>query len=236
MNTQIPLAICILVLTILGCKSSPAPAVVSDPARVRDAQVDFVHVYVAARQSKDASRIANLFHPNVRACINDRNRPFFDFVVSQEIHNVPKGDYTKLTITPVAPRGSPLIWAFFPAKGFPYAVMPTHTIQMDYELGPNHSYSNIIEVAPSANSWYMVTACPNALGMQVMRKLQTQGLQQKARAKKLAGELRDPLLSRIKALLAKHDRLQADKAYQKATGADLTTAESVMDAIGNPKN
>jgi len=84
--------------------------------------------------------------------------------------------------------------------------------------------------------WYLVTACPNALGMQVMQRLQTQGLQQKARAKKLAGELRDPLLSQIKALLAKRDRLQADKAYQKATGADLTTADSVMDAIRNPKN
>ena|GEM_PF-4450856 len=102
-------------LTILGCKSSPAPAVAPDPAGARDAQVKFVHAYVAARQSKDASRIANLFHPNVRACINDHNRPFFDFVVSQEIRNVPKGGYSKLTITPVAAKSSPLIWAFFPA-------------------------------------------------------------------------------------------------------------------------
>jgi hypothetical protein len=195
--------------------------------------VKFVQAYIAARQSKDATKIVDLFHPSVRACITAQNQPYFNFVVAQELRDVPSGNYTKLTIKPVPPKGPPMIWAFFPAKGFPYAVMPTHTIQMDYDLGPNNSYSNIIEVAPSGGSFYLVTACPNAQGMSFMREFQAQGERQKARAKKLVSKLHDPLLSQIKALLAKHDRIGADKAYEKATGADLTTAETVMDALEN---
>lgn len=211
------------------------PAIVgADSASVREEQVKFTRGYVAALQSNDPGAVLKFMHPSVRACMNDKNRAFFDFVVAQQLKGFPHGNYSHLTITPVKPKSEPMLWSFVPEKEFPYPVKPTHQIQIDYTSDPNGLFTDIIEVAPSGESWYFVTACPNADGMALIRKMQAQGAAQKAKAKKLAAQLHGPLLEKIKSLLAKHDRFGAIEAYKKSTGTDETTAVTVIDALENP--
>jgi hypothetical protein len=194
----------------------------------------FASDYVAAVQSKDTAKVMILLHPTDRKCVSAKTRPFFDYVVTQQMSGFPTGKYDKLTVTPVAPSGKPMIWGFVPEKEFPYPVMPTYKVQIDYTTSSG-LFTDLLETAASGGSFYWVTACPNAAGLQFMRSTQESGARQQAHVKKLALEVREPLLSKIKALLAAHDQIGAIKAYRKATGADTTTAVSVIDIIEGEK-
>jgi hypothetical protein len=70
--------------------------------------------------------------------------------------------------------------------------------------------------------------------MKFMLAMQAQAAAQKAKARKLAAKVHEPLLSQIKKLIAAHDSFGAAQAYQKANGGDLATAAAVVDAIENP--
>ena len=224
----------VLSLAFLCAAAAISSAAFSAPASERDAQTAFVRSYVAALQSKDVAGTLGLMHPANRACMNASNRAFFDQIVEQQITGFPKGRYSNLTIARVAPKSEPTLWAFLPSASFPYPVKPTYRIQIDFNNTPDSLFSDDVEVAQSGSSWYWVTACPNADGMRLFRQIQAKAARQKARAHKLASEIHEPLRSKIKALLANHDTFGAIKAYQKATGADFTTAATVIEAMQDP--
>ena len=223
----------VLISTSFLITTSSAPH--ADSNDVKSQQTAFARSFVAAVQSKNRAAVLGLLHPALRACMAGADRSFFDTIVTQQMDGFPTTGYTNLTMTPVAPTKPPSLWAFVPEKSFPYPIKPTYQIQIDFSADPNGLFGDVLEVAPSGQSWYWITACPNADGMRLMRKMQDEAAQQKAKGKKVASELRDPLLSKIKSLLANHDRVGAIKAYIKATGADASTAASVIDAIQNPR-
>jgi hypothetical protein len=206
----------------------------ADAISVKAQQVNFVKDYLSAMQSKDRAAAMKLLHPALRACVTTRTRPFFDSVVTQQMDGFPSGPYSQLHISPVKPKSDPSLWNFVPAKSFPYPVKPTYDIEIGFGNDAVTLFSDLLEVAPSGGSWYWVTACPNAAGMQFMRALQTQAAAQKAKAKKLAAQVHEPLLSQMKKLIAAHDTIGAAQAYQKANGGDLVTAAAVVDAIEHP--
>jgi hypothetical protein len=206
----------------------------ADSASVKALQVKFAKDYVSAMQTKDRAAAMKLLHPTLRACVTSRTRPFFDYIVTQQMDGFPSGPYSKLNIGPVKPKSEPSLWNFVPAKSFPYPVKPTYDIEIGFGNDTVTLFSDLLEVAPSGGSWYWVTSCPNAAGMQFFTSMQTQAAAQKAKARKLAAQVREPLLSQIKKLITAHDRFGAAQAYQKANGGDLATAAAVVDAIENP--
>jgi hypothetical protein len=218
----------------LGCVllfGSASPAAV---LTVREQQVAFTKGYVAALQSDDRARILTFFHPAVRACMTEQTRPFVDVIIDQQLQGFPSGKYTTLHITPVTPKMQPSLWAFLPPKQFPYPVMPTHRIQVDFQYAPGGVFMDMLEVAPSGSSWYLVTACPTAAGMKVVRSMLADRAKQQAKAKALIAKLHDPLLSKIKKLIAEHDHFGAIDAYQKGAGVDFATAATVIDLMDSP--
>jgi hypothetical protein len=226
-----------LIFTLsLACLATLAAAVpqTATATTVRDRQIAFARAYVTALHSKDRPRILAFFHPSVRACIDGRTKPFFDSIVDQQLQGLPSGTFTSAAITHVNPKTTPTLWAFLPAKSFPYPIMPTDRIQIDFTGAPGGYLTDILEVAPSGSSWYLVTACPNDEGMRIVRQVQAEGARQKAKAKKLAAALHGPLLAKIKHLLAAHDRMGAAEAYSNATGVDFATAGAVIDVLENP--
>jgi len=225
-------------LTVLAVLLQPVNALgvgaSADAVLVKAQQLNFVKEYLSAMQSKDRVAAMNLLHPALRACVNTRTRPFFDSIITQQMDGFPSGPYSHLHISPVKPKSDPSLWNFVPAKSFPYPVKPTYDIEIGFGNDAVTLFSDLLEVAPSGGSWYWVTACPNSAGMQFMQALQTQAAAQKAKAKKLAALVHEPLLSQIKKLIAAHDTIGAAQAYQKANGGDLVTAAAVVDAIEHP--
>jgi hypothetical protein len=228
MKRSATIAMCSLAMLACCAASAPGPS-------VRDEQIAFAKGYVAALHSKDDARVMSFFHPSVRACINDKTRSFYDYIVAQQLEGIPSGGYTKITITKVGPKYSPIIWAFVPAIGFPYPVMPTYDIQLDFQSSANGLLTDMLEVAPSGSSWYLVGPCPNASGLAYMREMQAQADRQRAKAKQLASTVHGALLAQINQLLLRGDTFGAAKAYQKATGSDMATAVAVIDVLDHQK-
>jgi hypothetical protein len=229
MNRPITIALCSLGMLACCAASAAGPS-------VRDGQIALANGYVAALHSKDHARVMSFFHPSVRACINDKTRSFYDYIVAQQLQGMPTSDYTKITITKVGPKNAPIIWAFVPAKGFPYPVMPTYDIQLDFQSSANDLLTDMLEVAPSGSSWYLVMPCPNANGLAFMQKMQARGDRQRAKAKQLASAVHGSLLAQIKQFLSHGDTFGAAKAYQKATGSDFSTAVTVIDVLDGQKS
>jgi len=227
MKQWIAISVCASALLAFNAPSAASPT-------VRAQQIKFANALVAALQSGDRARVIPFFHPAVRACIDDRTRPFFDSVVDEQLKGFPSGKYSSIDTTSVSAKSTPSLWAFLPEKAFPYPVMPTYDIQVKWDSTPDGMFIDMLEAAPSGASWYLVTACPNADGMRLTRTMLAQKARQVARGKELASKVHGALLEQIKKLLAAHDRLGAAQAYQKATGSDLTTAASVVDAIEDP--
>jgi hypothetical protein len=194
----------------------------------------FANDYVAAAQSKDHAKVMALLHPTDRACVNANSRAYFDYIVTQQMTDFPTGKYDNVSVTPVSLKTKPIIWGFVPEKEFPYPVMPAYKVQIDFTTSSG-LFTDLLETAKSGDSYYWVTACPTPAGLQFVRTTQEQGARQQARAKRLAAAVRDPLLSKLKALLAAQDKIGAITAYRKATGADMTTAINVIDIIEGQK-
>lgn len=197
---------------------------------VRQAQMKFVREYVEAIRSKDIHRFEQTFHPTFRECISPETQAFFDFLFSRQ--DPPNTGYRITSIKPEDPK-QPTAAGFLPPEGFTFPVRPTHTIQIDFDPTKDGTslYSSILSVAPDHGGWYWVGPCPNAKGMELFRERMKAQEQQKAEAKKLASEIKDPLLGEIQDLLRKGQKVQAIKKYSAATGKDLTTSFQVVDLV-----
>jgi hypothetical protein len=140
------------------------------PGNEKDLQTALANNYVAAKQAKNTAQIIALLHPKARGCMTDANREYFDYLLSDDFKTFASAKISRISITPVAADGGPLLQAFLPAEDFPYPVRPTHTIQINFEGSlQSNTYgasSAIMEIAEEHGAWYWVTACPTAKGVE----------------------------------------------------------------------
>jgi len=194
------------------------------PARAEDTEAaikrTFVSGWIAAINTKDPARIKRFLHPQLQACMAGPAREFFDFALGQEARNAPIGQYNVTKIAAIS--GPPP--AFLPPDTFTYPVQPTHEIQLSFGT------TVLIRYLASANgAWYEVYPCPNQKGVAFIHEQMSKGAEQQQRAKKLLGDLKDPLRSELAALLKQSKLNEATRKYQMATGEkDFTIAVMVM--------
>jgi len=194
-----------------------------------------VEPWLKAVRANDNAALTRFLHPQVRACINDRTREFFE---SGDLLK-PKGLTPQHRITKLTPQSGPGNLFGLPEDGFAYPVQPAYELILEASQGDTQitQISQIIRyLAPSGGSWYFVVPCPNEKGMAFFHESLAQGDEQKRQVAVLVRELKDPLLGELKDLLKQHRKIDAVKKYQQATGQDLTLSVMVMNAIekGNP--
>ncbi len=191
----------------------------------------FVERYVAALQAQDLAVLKGLYDPAVLRCIAPDNQDYFDFIFAQEIRRGAqlRGGYT---LTRFSPADADSV-AFSEMGGMsPNPVAPTHEFQIDTPLDSNNHSLMIQRMAVAHDgSWFMVLGCPTAKAVEFFRQRQAEGEQQRARAKQLANELQEPLLSEIKTLLASKRRIEAIKRFQSSANTDLTMATRVVEVL-----
>lgn len=196
------------------------------------AQQQLVRQYVAAVRAKDAAQVMALFHPKMRACVNDSTREYFDYLANQNLHLAPPGDY-KTTITALSASGPP---AILPASMFQYPVQPTHQLQLDWNNSGTSSVTVMRNIVAQNGRWFMVEACPTAAGMKFFHDNMARRHQQQQHVQDLAAKLKNPLRAQLKTLLKQGRKIDAVHKYQAATGSDLTTAVQVTDILDSAKN
>jgi hypothetical protein len=187
----------------------------------------FVQQYMAAIRDRDVAAITRLTHPASLACIDDASRAFFDSILRGELRHA--ATVAGYRITRIAPAGAPSLPGV-PDGMFREPVAATHEFQVDF--GANAASTTLIRrIAPLDGAWYTVVPCPTAEGLERFRERDVRRREQRAQAETLAAELKEPLVSELKALLAAHRRLDAVRRYREASGADLTTAVAVIDVL-----
>jgi hypothetical protein len=103
-------------------------------------------------------------------------------------------------------------------------------MQIDWSRNGNAFSINSIDqpIALKDGKWYLVNPCPTEAGLKFFHEQMALGTKQTVDAHKLVSELKDPLKSDILGLLRQGRKIDAIKKYQSATGADLTTAVTVI--------
>jgi hypothetical protein len=212
--------ICLL-SALVSCRLFAA----GEEAAIRSTFVDpWTSAMRQAAQTKNTAALMNFVHPQVLACITSESREFFEGNAAREIGHNLKGPFSVSKIAPLSGLG--LLSAFLPSDGFPLPVMPTYEVQIDWG-----DTSFIVDLAPANGAWYEVLPCPNEKGAAFLHEQAAAGAAQKQRAQQLASELKDPLLGELKALLKQDHIIDAIYRYQATTGADLTTAKTVIDVV-----
>jgi hypothetical protein len=220
-----PLALAAIIL--IGCqRPAGAASGAASAAKPNDTPEKLAQAYVLAVQSRDAARVRGLFHPRLLACRNDANAAYFDYLVANELSDVPRAGY-KITAGPINGALPELL----PKEMFTYPVVPTAQFQIDWNSSEYASTTLIRWLAPEGGRWYIVDLCPSAAGVRFFQKQMAQGKEQRERANALAIAIKPPLRTELIDLLNHGRKIDAVKQYQAATGVDLTTAVQVMNTL-----
>ena len=195
------------------------------------AQRAFVDGFVAAVVAQDGEKLKPLVHPASLACMNEANRDYFDFLLAQDFRyaSALRGGYTLTRFAPVDAETATMSEMGGLLRN---PAPPTHQFQIDTPFDANNKSLTLMRLAAQSNgAWFVVTSCPTQQGLAFFRERMATGAKQQARARALAEDLHDPLLSEIRALLVQHKRVEAINRYGAASGVDTTTASQVIDTL-----
>src|SRR5262245_30419480 len=194
------------------------------------AQRAFIKDYVDALVARDTTALRQLLHPAALACITDDNRDYFDLLQANDLRRAEDfgAKYTVTRITALA-DGAPSL--SLPPELLFYPIAPTHEFQIETRNGPSRLLALIRTMASVDGHWFIVVPCPTTAGLEAVRASVVKRESQQARAKQLAADVHEPLLSEVRALLAQRRRIEAIELYKSKQDLDFTTASLVIDIL-----
>ncbi len=198
--------------------------VVAGSARAAPAS-DFAARYVAAVNAGSEDGIVALLHPATRACMNEANEDFFDYVLANELKRSIPDEY-RLTVTPVADDETLLM-----AGMLGYPARPSHTLQIDFDDGPYSGTTIISYAIDDGGAWHTVIGCPTPEAVAMFREARVRAEEQDRRARELAAQVSPAVRAEIVALMADGQRITAIKRYNEAAGVGLAMARDVVKLI-----
>lgn len=187
--------------------------------------LDFAPRLVAAINAKNLERRVALLHPKSLACLTPQTRPFIEESLGRQLgHSIPADHQSRVEDVAGDFRLSV-------ADGVEFPLRPTHALHIDWETGPFKGVSIIALVAYAESAWREVVPCikpekvPDLIAAKEARR------KQQDRVKSLAANMSPALRANVSRLVAEGRKIDAIKAYQMATGEDLSTAKSVVELL-----
>jgi hypothetical protein len=170
----------------------------------------FVPRFIDAMLSQDLERRLAILHSRSRACVNPQTQPYFDWIFSRQARLVRTGA-RKVTTRVIAPGA-----AILPTDGHSdYPTRPTHEIQIDFISGPSSSYTVLLFVASEGAQWREVLPCPRG----------------DVKVRTLLSSMPHELRAELSMLLKSGRKVDAITRYALATGEDIATSKSVVEAL-----
>ena len=114
-----------LCAALLG--AAPMAAAQRAPDEIEPGHRAFAAQYVAALASGDTQRMRALIHPRSLACITERNRDFFDDVITRSMRPAAVEGHRVASVRGIDPAEPPSV----PRALGAYPVAPTHRVQID---------------------------------------------------------------------------------------------------------
>lgn len=201
----------------------------------------FVPVYIEAINSKSTRAIKNIIHSKSIACLTGKNESLLtQYIEGKFKRNVPL-QYKVTAVTKIEPD-APLVAESFFGDMFTYPVRPSHRLQIDYDIAPNHGVSLMPEIALEGKVWKEVLACPKAgtaAWLQAQREQKKIKEAEQAKAvDNLVLSLDKPYVETLIGMGKNGQWIEAVHKIQQDKAVDLTTAHMIMkrllpsDAVG----
>src|SRR5215208_2340207 len=204
---------------------APATTVLTSSQRT------FAESYLAAVTGSDVGRYKKLLHPATRACMNNDNADYFQTIFDRRVGKVAAAP--RLSVEKLPDKFA--MFDAMDARGWKYAVRPTHAFHINLSSGPKQSM--IVAFAALDNGvWYEVLPCPNGKAVDDMRQAKRRDEAEWAKARELASSLRDPLRAEVLAFLKQDRPVSAAKIYSEEAHVDLTLATRVIDVLEKGKH
>ena len=205
--------------------NAPATTVLTSSQRT------FAESYLAAVTGWDIERYKRLLHPATRACMNKDNAAYFNTIFDRRVGKIATNPILSVEKLPEKFE----MFDAMNARGWKYDVRPTHAFHIDLvSTGPKQSAIAAFS-ALDAGVWYEVLPCPNGKALIDMRQAKLKDEAQWAKARKLAGSMRDPLRGEVLAFLKQDRPVSAAKVYSERAHVDLTLASRVIDVLEKEK-
>ena len=165
-----------------------------------------------------------LLHPKSLACITPENRDFYDRAVTTCMRQPIPIDF-RFTDSTVSDKDTSSLYGY---GTFP--VPPTHKIEIQYSRGED-SGTVLFWVVSENGRWYKDDPCINS---DVIKQFHDDLPNIKAReaaTKALVAQIKDPLLSELRALLSENKSATASQRYAQAAGKDGDTSLAVIEEL-----
>ncbi len=185
----------------------------------------FAQAFVAALNSHDAGRQAQIAHPLSRACMTPQAQPYFDWIFSRRSRYSIPGGY-KSSVMPFPGNAT-----LSPDGRSDYPIRPTHQLQIDFERGPYDSASIVVMLASDNGRWYEVLPCPRPETVVSAKASNAHRAEQENRARDVAAKLSAQSRKEALVLAREGRRVDAIKHIAATTGEDLAVAKRVLELL-----
>ena len=197
------------------------------PAEITPEQREFGERMIAALRKKDREAIKKLVAPKSLACFDDYKQAFLKVWINKHFrYAIPEQHRLSVSkLSSDAPEGS---------KYATYPVAATYVLEIEFDSGDDRNITLNRLIGQQDGKWYEVAPCPTQLGMDRFNKIKRRdvsAVSPEDRVKQAYAQVKEPLASQIRALLAKNDVANAWKLCAGSLQVDIGTAQQVVAMI-----
>ena len=186
----------------------------------------FARGLVAAVNSQDKSARRALMHPRSWPCV-DRDAYFARLVAEQSREVITPSFRT--TLIEIRPEDVP------PFTGrVVYAVRPTHTLKLDYDLGPGDMRTFVVQLVHERGKWFEVFPCPTAETLRVLNDPEAAKQAATERAKLVISQTPPSIREEVVKLVRAGRRADAEARLQSLHRVSPAIIREALDILLSP--
>ena len=206
-----------IVLSLIVTIPPAAGAQAVDPGLNR-----FVEQWRQSLNDQDLSGYKKLIHPQCLVKIKPDIQDYYDYSFTKELSRKIPGKYRVLLSSKDRNATSAQ------STMFSYPILPTHQVQLDYDIRPLKSVTVVRDIVQEGNQWYFILPEPTAETLAQFRAKVKAEEKQTAEAKQIAAFLGPQLINELKGL----NVIQAAKKLEEAKSLSVTQAMQVLKELG----
>jgi hypothetical protein len=186
-------------------------------------QLRFADRYIKAVNSRDLKALRELIAPKSLACFTARTEPYLTGWLQSQLEEPISTPYT-LTVEKRDEHDMPETMLFI------LPLPPTYQMNITTKVG-DQDFVIGRPIAFQDGRWYEIAPCPTDLGMEQFVKRQQAIKKEAALVDQLYTQLKDPLLSDLKSLIARGKSKEACDKYATAAKVQRRTACEVIEKL-----
>jgi hypothetical protein len=210
-----------LALSVYVAPAAKPPTMASPAPQLSAAQL--AAAFVNAVNAKDADAMRELILPQSLACYNKETEPYLDHWVRKPFRYTIPADY-KASFSAYAV-------IFRPSRSFKLPERPSGIMEIEFGAPGGERIKLPRFVRQERNGYFLVVPCFTREGEEHFKSAQAKRAASMQKAREAYGKLKDPLRSRLVALLKQGQEGEARSLCMHDLNLDRTTAAHVIEFL-----